>query len=370
MGAPPSDSGGVQDRSQWSGPQSRIFGRPGCVGSSKVDNNIAILSNYWITLLIKGVKSKTKGVSKIVDCWGVVLDRTAKNQYRKFETNNPQKRNCATTVPISTFMCLYELFIYSHNRSAYSAAENMWTDPGNIKIAHRHMNVEIPRKGIHKWDFRCSACWLHLLSFWSCSYRVKIVIPLQYSIGELLGNFFLLLGTYTEQIFYNVHPLMVHQRVLPLTGDAAETKKNAKYKNLFLWIVFAHQIVCGWIGNEDRQGKNIKTIWCTFLFVKKKSPIQYLAETELTKKSTFKRQIKLNMAAVRDHYRHLWIVFSAFIRWLLSTYLPIHILQKKGQWESNINVLFRFMYFQKLSCSDLCTSRYETAWPRYFQTEL
>ncbi len=25
----------------------------------------------------------------------------------------------------------------------YSAAGNMWTDPGNIEIAHRHMNVEI-----------------------------------------------------------------------------------------------------------------------------------------------------------------------------------------------------------------------------------
>ncbi len=42
--------------------------------------------------------------------------------------------------------------------------KNMWTDPVNIQIAHRHMNVEIwdrgsaiPRKGIHKWDFHCSA---------------------------------------------------------------------------------------------------------------------------------------------------------------------------------------------------------------------
>jgi hypothetical protein len=36
-----------------------------------------------------------------------------------------------------------ERFICFHNRSAYYAAGNMWTDPGNIEIAHRHMNVEI-----------------------------------------------------------------------------------------------------------------------------------------------------------------------------------------------------------------------------------
>jgi hypothetical protein len=33
--------------------------------------------------------------------------------------------------------------MYFHDRSAYSAAGNMWIDPGIILIAHRHMNVEI-----------------------------------------------------------------------------------------------------------------------------------------------------------------------------------------------------------------------------------
>jgi hypothetical protein len=60
-----------------------------------------------------------------------------------------------------SFLSLH-IFIYFQDRSAYSAAGNMWTDPGNIEIAHRHMNVEIghtiPRKGIHKWDFPCSVC--------------------------------------------------------------------------------------------------------------------------------------------------------------------------------------------------------------------
>ncbi len=36
-----------------------------------------------------------------------------------------------------------ERFIYSHDRSAYSAAGNMWTHPGNLLIAHIHMSVEI-----------------------------------------------------------------------------------------------------------------------------------------------------------------------------------------------------------------------------------
>ncbi len=40
-----------------------------------------------------------------------------------------------------SFVC--EPFIYFHDQSAYSTAGNMWTDLGNMQIAHRHMIVEI-----------------------------------------------------------------------------------------------------------------------------------------------------------------------------------------------------------------------------------
>ncbi len=56
---------------------------------------------------------------------------TAKNQCRKLETNIPRK---GIARPLSHFphACVCEWFIYSLNLSAYSAAGNMWTHPGNI----------------------------------------------------------------------------------------------------------------------------------------------------------------------------------------------------------------------------------------------
>ncbi len=67
-----------------------------------------------------------------------------------------------------------ERFIYSHDQSAFSVfrkyVDRSWE---NINRSQTHMNVEIgtdapaiPRKGIHKWDFRCSSTILFsLLSF-------------------------------------------------------------------------------------------------------------------------------------------------------------------------------------------------------------
>jgi hypothetical protein len=67
---------------------------------------------------------------------------TAKTKCRKFETNIPGK---GISGPQSQFphSCVCERIIYSHDGSAFSAGENLWSDPGNIYIAHRHMNVEI-----------------------------------------------------------------------------------------------------------------------------------------------------------------------------------------------------------------------------------
>ncbi len=70
---------------------------------------------------------------------------TARNQYRKFETHIPRK---GTARPQSHFphsrVC--ERFLYSHDRSAYFCCRKI------LGLRRR----AIPRKGIHKWDFRCS----------------------------------------------------------------------------------------------------------------------------------------------------------------------------------------------------------------------
>ncbi len=79
--------------------------------------------------------------------------QTAKNQYQKLETNIPRK---GIAQPKSQFphSCVCERFIYSHIRSAYFAAGNMWTDPYNIYVnrsqTHECRNWDwgrtIPRK--------------------------------------------------------------------------------------------------------------------------------------------------------------------------------------------------------------------------------
>ncbi len=118
------------------------------------------------------------------------LTYTAKTQYRKFKTNIPRK---GIAGPQSQFphSCFWERFIYSHVPFACSAAGNMWTDPGNYinrsptqECRNWDWDRAIPRKVIHKWDFRCSVflsrCTPYnvLLYFsWRTTYSTSSTVP-------------------------------------------------------------------------------------------------------------------------------------------------------------------------------------------------
>jgi hypothetical protein len=102
-----------------------------------------------------GIFPSNKTVILVIVC-------TAKKQYRKFETNIPRK---GIARPQFQFphSCVCEQFIYSQDRSAYSAAgkyvDRTWE---YINRTHIHecgnwdRGREITRKEIHKWDFHCS----------------------------------------------------------------------------------------------------------------------------------------------------------------------------------------------------------------------
>jgi hypothetical protein len=95
---------------------------------------------------------------------------TAKNQYRKIF---PKKELRGYSPNFHILVSVCERFIYSHNRSAYSAAGNMSTDPtwqyiiyincSQTQCGNWDWGRAIPRKGIYKWNFLCSV-WINRVS--------------------------------------------------------------------------------------------------------------------------------------------------------------------------------------------------------------
>jgi hypothetical protein len=66
--------------------------------------------------------------------------RTARTQYRKFETNIPSKGIAWPQPNFHIHVSVSDLYIPRISLPIL-LQENMWTDSGNIQIAHRHKNA-------------------------------------------------------------------------------------------------------------------------------------------------------------------------------------------------------------------------------------
>jgi hypothetical protein len=107
------------------------------VGNSNVSKSIAYNEKSKcrlaaeLELAKKNIAQNTEDIMNMGGKATKVKYNIAKNQNRTFETNIPRQ---GIALPRSqfphSFVC--ERFIYSHDRSAYSAAGNIWTDPWNI----------------------------------------------------------------------------------------------------------------------------------------------------------------------------------------------------------------------------------------------
>jgi hypothetical protein len=95
-----------------------------------------------------------------------ILQAHCKDKIPKFRNKYSQKRNIGVSVPISTFMRLWANYIFPPSVCLFCWRKYVKRSWDYINRSQRHecwnwgWGRAIPRKGLHKWDFRSSAVQL------------------------------------------------------------------------------------------------------------------------------------------------------------------------------------------------------------------
>ncbi len=106
--------------------------------------------NIYLKILLFSLPGK-RGWTHIIHC---------KDKIPKFQNKYSQKRSIGVSVPISTFIRLWAIYIFPRSVCLFCWRKYVDRSWDYINLSQTCGNwgwgPAIPKKGIHKWDFRCS----------------------------------------------------------------------------------------------------------------------------------------------------------------------------------------------------------------------